>query len=404
MYDAIVIGARCAGSPTAMLLARKGYRVLVVDRATFPSDTLSTHAVKYAATASLHRWGLLERVMATNCPPITRGTLDLGPFALSGSAPPLDGIGHACAPRRYLLDAILAEAAVAAGAELREGFSVQEIVFDDGRVAGVRGRAAGGATVEERARIVVGADGLHSLVARAVAAPVYNDRGVLCCGYYSYWSGLPVSGVEFYPRPGQVVLTFPTNDGLTVVYAGWPAARFHKVRADVEGSFMAALDLIPAFAERVRAGRREERFAGTADLPNFFRKPYGPGWALVGDAGCHKDPITGQGITDAFRDAELLAEAIDAGLTGRQSLDDALADYERRRNEAMMPIFEFICAQASLQPPPPEMVQLFTALIGNQEQIDRLLGTIENSVPIPEFFSPENIGRIVAAAPSAVGA
>src|SRR5581483_1642830 len=168
MYDAIIVGARCAGSPTAMLLARKGYRVLLLDKATFPSDTLSTHAVKVAACARLGRWGLLDRVAATNCTPIRKGTLHLGPFSLSGSAPPLDGVGVAYAPRRRLLDKILVDAAVESGAELREDFAVDELVTEGGRVTGVRGHARGGAPVTESARIVIGADGLHSLVARAV--------------------------------------------------------------------------------------------------------------------------------------------------------------------------------------------------------------------------------------------
>jgi 2-polyprenyl-6-methoxyphenol hydroxylase-like FAD-dependent oxidoreductase len=170
------------------------------------------------------------------------------------------------------------------------------------------------------------------------------------------------------------------------------------LRADIEGNFLKTVDLVPELAERVRNGRREERFVGTADLPNFFRKPYGSGWALVGDAGYHKDPRCGQGITDAFRDAELVAEAIDAGLSGRRSLEEALADYERRRNGAVLPMYELTCQLASLEPPSPEMQQFFGALRGNQDEIDRFWGTIAGTVPIPEFFSPQNIERIVIGA------
>lgn len=144
-------------------------------------------------------------------------------------------------------------------------------------------------------------------------------------------------------------------------------------------------------AERVCSGRRVEQFYGSAGLPFFFRKPYGPGWALVGDAGYHKDPITAQGITDAFRDAELLSEAIDAGLSGRQLLDAALACYEQQRDEAAMPIYEFTYQLAALRPPAPEMQQLFAALRHNQEQTDRFFGIVAGTVPIPEFFAPENL-------------
>jgi 2-polyprenyl-6-methoxyphenol hydroxylase-like FAD-dependent oxidoreductase len=395
MYDAIVVGARCAGSPTAMLLARRGYRVLLVDRATFPSDTLSTHYIHQPGVERLERWGLLDRVVASNAPPVRRQTFDVGPFALAGTPPPAGGVAEAYVPRRSVLDHILVEAAAAAGAEVREHFAVQELVGDGDRVDGIRGHAVGGATVTEHARIVVGADGMRSLVARSVDAATYEARAPLTCAFYSYWEGVPLDGPELYPRPDRMVIAGPTNDGQTMIIAYWPNAAFDEVRADVEGSFLAALESAPSLAERVRAGRRAERFRGTSELPFFFRRPYGPGWALVGDAGYHKDPITAQGITDAFRDAELLAEAIDAGLSGRQPLDEALADYERSRNEAAMPIYEFTHQLAGLQPPGAEMQELFAAIRDDQEQTDRFFGTIAGTVPLAEFFSPENLGLIM---------
>jgi flavin-dependent dehydrogenase len=313
MYDAIVVGARCAGSPTAMLLARKGYRVLLLDRASFPSDTLSVHYIHQPGVARLQRWGLLDEVAASNCPPVRTQRFDVGPFALTGAPPPTDGASDGYAPRRTVLDTILVDAAGTAGVEVRERFSVNELVADGERVVGIRGHAAGGAPVTETARIVVGADGLHSLVARGVQAPAYDTRPTSTCAYYSYWSDLPVTGVEIYSRPGRLISVGPTNDGQTLAIVYWPVAAFREVRTDVEGAFRDALALAPDLTERARAGRRSERFRGTADLPNYLRRPYGPGWALVGDAGYHKDPITAQGISDAFRDAELLAEAIDDG-------------------------------------------------------------------------------------------
>lgn len=400
MYDAIVVGARCAGSPTAMLLARKGYRVLLLDRAGFPSDTLSTHYIHQPGAARLKRWGLLDNVVASNCPPVTRQMLDFGPFALVGSPPPADGVAEGYAPRRRVLDQILVEAAVAAGAELREHFSVRELVIDDDRVVGICGRAAGGATVTEKARIVIGADGLQSLVARTVQAATYNVRPALTCAYYCYWSEVPIQNAELYPRPDRAIIAAPTNDGQAFVIVYWPNAAFHEVRSDIEGNFSKALDLAPGLADRVRSGKRSEPFRGTAILPNFYRKPYGPGWALVGDAGYHKDPITAHGISDAFRDAELLAGAIDEGLSGRRLLEDALADYERRRNEASLPLFKLTCQFATLQPPPPGQQELFAALHRDQEQTDRFMGTVTGTVSVPEFFAPENIDRIMGAAAS----
>ena len=394
MYDAIVIGARCAGAPTAMLLARKGYRVLLLDKTRFPSDTLSVHYIHQPGIACLHRWGLLDRIAASNCPPVRRQRVDFGPVVLEAAPPPIDGIADAYAPRRTILDSLLVEAAAAAGAEVRERFTVDELVWDGGRVTGVRGHSAGGTTAREAARIVIGADGLHSRVARGVEASAYDARPVFTCAYYAYWTDVPVQGAELYARPDRMILAGPTNDGRTMVIVYWPVSAFHAVRTDIERHFLAAVDLAPGLAERVRGGTRVERFRGTADLPNFYRRSYGPGWALVGDAGYHKDPITAQGISDAFRDAETLATAIDDGFAGRRSMVDALAAYEQARNEKTRPLYELTAQFASLQPPPPEMQRLIAALRHNPAQADRFIGTIAGTVPVAEFFAPENLARI----------
>lgn len=343
MYDAIVIGARCAGSPTAMLLARKGYWVLLVDKATFPSDTMSTHYIKPPGIARLKRWGLLDKIIASNCPSTSRLTFDLGPFALVGSPPPADGVADGYAPRRTVLDKILVDAAVEAGVELREGFSVQEILMDGDRVTGIRGHAPGGATIIEAAHIVIGADGMRSLVARTVQPPAYHTKPALTCIYYTYWSGVPMEGVELYPRERRAIMAFPTNDDLVCIVVLWPNQEFHAVRTNIEGHYLKAISLVPGFLERVRNGKQEERFVGTADLPNFYHKPYGLGWVLVGDAGYHKDPFTAYGIMDAFRNAELVAEAIDLGFSGSRLLEEALVDYERQRNDASLPMYELTC-------------------------------------------------------------
>jgi 2-polyprenyl-6-methoxyphenol hydroxylase-like FAD-dependent oxidoreductase len=401
MYDVIITGARVAGAPTAMLLARRGYKVLLVDRATFPSDTLSTHYIHQPGVAALKRWGVLDKVAASGCPAITEITMDLGPFSLTGWGPDSEGVLEAYSPRRTVLDKILVDAAAEAGAEVQEGFSVQELVWDGDRVTGIRGRTAAGAHVTANARIVVGADGMRSFVAKQVKAPTYNERPAQACYYYSYFSGMPEI-TTMYPREGRVSVHFPTNDGLSVVVVGWPNAEFQRVRGDIEGNFYSSLDEISsALGEMVRAGRREERWTGTADIPNFFRKPYGPGWALVGDAGYHKDPVTGYGITDSFRDAGYLADALDAGLGGAAPMEEALADYEHRRNEFAMPMYEFILGLASMEAPTPEMQQLFFALQGNDEGIRDLFGVIDGTVPMQQFFSEENLGRIMARAQQA---
>jgi 2-polyprenyl-6-methoxyphenol hydroxylase-like FAD-dependent oxidoreductase len=394
-YDAIVVGARCAGAPTAMLLARRGYRVLLLDKAGFPSDTLSTHYVHQPGVARLAKWGMLDRVIESNAPPVPQIKFDFGEFALVGAPPPFDGATNAYAPRRRVLDTILVEAAVEAGVELREHFAVESLLTDGECVTGVRGHAVGGATVSEQAPIVIGADGLRSLVARSVGAETYRRVPSLTCAFYTYWADLPVKGSELYPRPGHMLVTSPTNDGRTITIAFWPRAEFEAVRADVEGAFWAAVELVPTFAERLRAAKRVERFAGTTDLPNQFRQSFGPGWALVGDAGYHKDPILALGISDAFREAEWLSDAVDAGLSRRTPMIEALAGYQHRRDEDCLPSFQLTCEIARLAPPPPEMQALFFALREDQEQTNRFFGAVAGTVPIPEFYAPENIARIM---------
>jgi flavin-dependent dehydrogenase len=397
-YDAIVVGARCAGSPTAMLLARRGYRVLLVDRATFPSDTTSTHLIHPPGVSSLERWGLLDSVIANGLPPIDTYAFDFGPFTISGS-PGTEETPVAYAPRRTSLDKLLVDAASEAGAEVRERFTVESLVVEDGRVVGIRGHAKGGKTVAEHARLVVGADGRYSLVADAVAAEEYNQKPQLQASYYSYWSGLPMSGrFETALRPGLGYAAWPTNDDLTLIIAGRSIAEFDTVRKDIEGTFLETLEIAaPAFAERVRGATREERFVGTA-VRGYLRKPFGPGWALVGDAGYNKDFITAQGIHDAFRDAELCATALDDAFAGRRSLESALSDYHVRRDDQVLPMYEFTTELAALAPPPPEMQQLLSAVSRSEDAMDGFARVAAGVTSPAEFFSDENAKRILASA------
>jgi 2-polyprenyl-6-methoxyphenol hydroxylase-like FAD-dependent oxidoreductase len=399
-FDAIVIGARCAGSPTAMLLARAGHRVLLVDKATFPSDTMSTHLVHPPGVAALERWGLLEPLESTGCPPVETYAFDFGPLTISGRPRPIDGIARGYCPRRTVLDELLAQAAVRHGAELREGFTVDEILFDDGRVSGVRGHAKDGGAVTEHARVVVGADGRHSLLAKAVQPEAYNERRSHLAMYYAYWSNLPSGGFDTFIRAEhrRGWAAIPTHDDLTVLPFGWPVEEFHANRGDIEGNFLKAMELAPEFAERIRGATRESKFIGSAELPGYFRKPYGPGWALVGDAGYHKNPITAMGINDAFRDAELVARAIDDDIAGRRPYEEGMRDYQEIRDREAGPVYEFTDEFAQLQPPPPELQQLIGAMHGNQEAMDAFVSVQAATLPAPEFFAPENVGRIMATA------
>ena len=396
-YDVIVVGARCAGAPTAMLLARRGYKVLVVDRARFPSDTVSTHLLHPPGVTLLRRWGLLERLTATDCPPIDTYAIDFGPFTITG-APGTAEAPVAYGPRRTVLDKLLVDAAAEAGAEVREGFVVEEVVVEDGCVTGVRGHAKDGQTATEHAQVVVGADGRHSLVARAVQPEQYHEQPPLLVGYYSYWSGLPMNGCfQTWVRPDRAFGAWPTHDDLTLVIGGWPYAELEANKGDIEGNVDKMLQLVPAFAERVRGATREARFVGTA-VPNYFRKPYGPGWALVGDAGYNKDFITAQGMHDAFRDAELCATALHDSFSGARPFEDAMAAYQATRDAQVLPMFQLTTQLATLQPPPPELAQLLAAIAGHQQPMDEFAQVMAGVLSPAEFFSEEHVSSMLATA------
>lgn len=396
-YDVIVVGARCAGSPTAMLLARKGYKVLVVDKAAFPSDTLSTHLIHPPGVDALKRWGLLDRVRATGCPPIDTYKFDLGRVVLSGkqgtSAMPVS-----YGPRRTVLDKILVDAASEAGAEVREEFAVDEILLEDGRVVGIRGKDATGRPVTERAKVTVGADGRFSKVAEAVKPETYNEKPPILAGYYSYWSGLPMEGrFETYSVPKRGFAAWPTNDDLTLVVGGWPMTEFEANKKDAEGNWMKMIAMHPGFAERLRGAKRETKFYGT-NVANYFRKPYGDGWALAGDAGYNRDFITAMGIMDAFLSADQVAEALDRSLGGAEPYNETMAKYQYDRDQRVTPIFHLTCQLATCEPPPPEVQKIFGACAGNQEAMDAFARMNGGILSPAEFFSEEHVGKIFGAA------
>ncbi len=387
MFDVIVVGARCGGAPTAMLLARAGHRVLLVDRAAFPSDMrLSTHLLWPPAVARLARWGLLDRLVASGCPPLREMTMDVGPFTLRGRLPAVDGIRDSYVPRRRILDALLVDAALAAGVTLWERVSVDGLIVDDGAVTGIRGRTVDGRTVTARAALVIGADGTRSRVAELVGAPAYHTRPAIQGTYWSYWSGVPIEGGALYPRDGTTVSALPTHDDQTLIAVSWRLDSWRAVRGDIAGEhFRAVAAAAPELAEQMTAGRREERWVGAA-LPGFFRTPFGPGWALVGDAGYTKDPCTAQGIGDAWQQAELLAGAVHDGLAGRRPMGAALRDYQLARDTAALPIYEFTCQFARMDPPTEEQAALLATLHGDPAGTERFFGLFSGSTPVQDFF------------------
>jgi flavin-dependent dehydrogenase len=407
MYDAIVVGTRCSGAATAMLLARQGHRVLAVDRADFPSDVISTHFLWPHGMSYLNRWGLLDQVLAVTPSHTTIELVNDG-IPLSGSVPlelvqaylrDLHGddagaVQQYASIRRRVLDQILVDAAAAAGAEIRTGFTVRELLRDGDQVVGVRGRGADGREVEERARIVIGADGRNSFVARALELPKHDERPRCTFAYWSYFSGFSLGPAQLHRRGRLAAAVVPTNFEQNIVLVWGPSDWSADFRRDIEANFHRALDLIsPELAAQVRGhGVRQERFYGTLDQAGYLRPLSGPGWVLVGDAESFKDQCTAIGMTHAFRDAELAAAGLHEWLSGRETAESAMTRYAaRRRSQNAAAYYDYVCTLAEMKPYRHDELQLFVALRGNQQEIDRFIATHADVSPVSEFFQASNL-------------
>jgi flavin-dependent dehydrogenase len=356
-HDVVVVGARVAGSATAMLLARLGHDVAVVDQASFPSDTISTHSIARSGVVQLHRWGLLDEVLDSGAPAIRQATFNAAGESVTRTIKHKAGVDLVVAPRRYVLDTILVSAAQRAGAQLRPGVTVTGLRRDGrGRVAGVSGHDRAGAPIELGARWVVGADGLRSRVARQVGAAITQLRPTGGAAQYAYYAGIPWTGLEFFVAPRSFAGVFPTHHGQACIWVCTPAADAHAVRrrtrSRVEAFDQLLLCSAPELAERLRHARRASPVLGMLRQPNQLRQPVGPGWALAGDAGYYRDAVTAYGISDAFRDAELLAVALDRalGATADAEETDALACYQQQRDQALAEIFQITCSLAAYPP------------------------------------------------------
>jgi flavin-dependent dehydrogenase len=339
-YDVVVVGARAAGAATAMLLARAGQRVLMVDRSRYGADTLSTHALLRGGVLQLARWGLLEDVAAAGTPPVRGSVFHYGRDRVEVPIKPSSGVDSLYAPRRTVLDPILVDAARDAGAEVRFGVTVTGLCQNgDGRVTGVIGRDGTGALFTAGARITVGADGMSSRIARLVRAPVERSGCGAAAFIYGYWDRLPVRDYELFYRPGVTAGFFPTNWGQVCVFVGVPRRRLRSESRS--GSTDAYARLLAEVAPGALDGAVcvPERLRVFSARPGFLRRARGPGWALVGDAGYFKDPITSHGLTDALRDAELLARAIFRASNGEAAEEVALAGYQATRDRLSNRLF-----------------------------------------------------------------
>jgi len=358
-YDAVVVGGRVAGASTALLLARAGHSVAVVDRVRFPSDTLSTHLIWPSGVIQLERWGLLRTILDAGTPVLSTIRSDVDGIVFETPVWADSGVEAVCAPRRTVLDPTILAAAERAGADVFEGVTVDGLSRDRrGRIDGVVGHRDDGRPLRIAAGLVVGADGWRSRVARDAGAASHDEHEPSNAIHYAYWSGLDDRGVELWFRSqGLMAGAFPTNGG-ACVYVNCRSARNGELRRDLERNYLRFVaEAAPDLAERLATATRTSPVRGTPGLPGFVRQAHGPGWVLVGDAGCTNDPASAHGITAALRDADLAARAIDAGLRDPATAQEAMQAFEECRDRSR-PLYDLGWAMASYAWDAPAMFDL----------------------------------------------
>jgi len=382
-YDVVVVGARAAGAATAHLLARHGLRVLLVDRARYGTDTLSTHALMRGGVLQLSRWGLLDRVIAAGTPPVRRTTFryaaDVVPITIKSSY----GVDALYAPRRTVLDPILADAAGHAGADVRFGVAVTGVDRDTrGRVTGITARTSNGQTLRASARVVVGADGIRSTIGEAVGAPYERLGRSVGATTYGYWTGLETDGYEWNFRPNAASGVIPTNDGQACVFANASPRRIG--RGGLEPLTRIVAQSSGDLPERLAAATPPPALRTFTGQLGYIRRSWGRGWALVGDAGYFKDPITAHGLTDALRDAELLARAIVAVVRDGADEHDALAGYQSTRDAlsaALFNVTDMIAGHRWTDAEIPDLLLDLNSAMG--DELEELA-----ALPAPRTFQP----------------
>lgn len=397
--DVLIVGARCAGAPLAMLLARKGLKVTAFDKCAFPSDAISTHFIWPIGVAALHRWSIWEYILAA-WPAVCHKAFSSGPEGdLIGPLHAVDGVNYAISLRRFKLDALLVKAARQAGAEIREHSAVDALIVEHGSAVGVRGHdVASGKAFEERAAIIVGADGRDSFVAREIGAPKYNEAPSMTASSYTYVVDEETDPdmLEVYRRPPREFVFFPTDGGLTMVNLVIGAALVPEFRKRVTANFFSAFEDCPELANRLRRSKQVAPIKGSVHMPNYYRQSFGPGWALVGDAGYHRDPIRAQGIHDAFLDAEDLAIAIERGFNDRTAMENALRARQTKRDDRTRTPYELALKAAGFEGNDEDWpTDLLDLIKTNPTLIGEFRGLISGSMRPEVFFDPEHIKAVI---------
>ena len=403
--DVLVVGGRCAGAPLAAWLARAGASVIVADRASFPSDTLSTHVFQGGAIASLSRLGALDAVLATGAPGVTRGRvrIETDQDLLEAEVPmpvPAPGLPAMLCVRRVALDEVLHRTAADAGATMLDGWKVTDLVEEEGRIAGARLVRRDGDERTIRARVVVGADGRASTVARLVGASDYAVIPMERFGYFAYYEGVPAGDppmVEIVRDQRLYGFGIPADAGLFLACVMPPAGEYKPFVADVEGNWDREVARLHGVRERVALGQRVGRPRGLRSVDTFLRDSAGPGWALLGDAGHFKDPAPGQGIADALRQAEALAQAIVAGLDDGD-IDARLTAWWRGRDEDALERHTWAHAFGAAGPPPQILLEAQRSTLARRDGAERFWApSLQRGAP-SEAVGPATVVRAAAGA------
>ena len=401
--DVVVVGARCAGSAAATAFARAGRKVVALDRVAFPADTISTHLIWPGGVAEIAALGALERVEALGAPPMPTAFAAGSGLEISGGYTAVDGIDYALCVRRPGLDAALVETARAAGAEVREGVRVTDLVWEGERVAGVRYRDGDDREHELRAALVVGADGRRSTVARLVGAESpyrVKPSGRAC--FYSYWEDAAAGNwrsIAAQWRVGRELGTaFPCDDGLVLVLLQPPAERADEFRSDLEGAYRATIEAMPGLAARLGGARLAQKVRSATGIESYFRRSSGPGWALAGDAGHFKDPVTAQGIRDALRYGRLLGEAAAPVLGEPAALDAHLRAWERERERDCLAIYQWTNGLAAGEAMSPLEVELYRLASGDPELARGLLDVFSRVRSPSAYLRPSLVARLMVSA------
>jgi flavin-dependent dehydrogenase len=385
-YDALVVGARVAGSTVAARLAQRGRRVLLVDRESFPSDTISTHALAFNAVESLRRLGVLERVEAAGFQRLTRHRAWIDDICIDVPAGPPGT--YSLAPRRIVLDQVLIDRAVECGAELIQRARVDALLSENGSVTGATIQLVGGDRRDVRARVVIGADGKQSQVARWVEAEKYDVRAPGRPIYYGYFHGvvpLPDPSIEFFFVSDRIGFCFPMRPNEHLLCLEAQPEEFETIRRDPTSWFWSEYRNLPGMMRRTAHSELEGRMLGVRAVENFFRRPYGPGWALTGDAAYVKDPCTGYGIGDALLQSFMIAKAIDEWLEGAE-WEPVMEAYTQRRDASLRPLFEQTVAAMSARDEPRDTLDQLRAVLLNQHDARRLVQGLPRV--LDELFDP----------------